>query len=131
MDQYPSLTPLTSRTMRAMPAEATAWLGEATEAALPPPPAPEPARMPAGAVAADSEPLGRRWERLHSWSTSCARQEGKCEQQGALVVQMLYQHAAANVSACPGILRLDAVTCGFGCFGQATPAPVKWPARVR
>jgi hypothetical protein len=73
-----NMTPPGSRTMRAMPAEATAWLGEATEAAPPPPPAPDPARMPAGAVAADSEPLGRRWERLHSWSTSCRGRHTQC-----------------------------------------------------
>jgi hypothetical protein len=60
------------RTMRAMPAEATAWLGDATEPAAPPPP-PALGRMPAGAVAADSAPLPRRPLRLHSWSTSCGQ----------------------------------------------------------
>lgn len=58
------------RTMRAMPAEATAWLGEATEAAAPPWD-PDVERIPAGAVAADRPPLARRPLRLHSWSTSC------------------------------------------------------------
>lgn len=62
-----------ARTTRARPADATAWLGDATEPGWPPPLPPlEAARMPAGAVAVDSAPLLRPL-RLHSWSTSCRR----------------------------------------------------------
>lgn len=61
--------------MRARPAEAMAWLVEATELSLAPPPPPLLlcSAAAAGAVAVLSEPEFCRRPPLHNWSTSCSK----------------------------------------------------------